>query len=228
MGAESLLGGLAGATPWGAIASAAGGLINAGVGFAQRAKGKKLLKQLGDAPTEQIPNAVLQNQKMAQLSANTGLPQEQYNNAIKNLQRNQMIALRGASDRHGGLSLLAGSEQGLNDSTLKLDVADAAARTNNQKTLYGINNQVGNWQDRVWQNNVNNPYMRKMAYANSLLGIGNQNASTGVDQLAGAGALFAGSGGIRRRTPGNSGGGTNGYGQGYDPNPSNSQGYSWD
>ena len=37
MGAESLL---MGATPWGAIASAAGGLINAGVGFAQRAKGK--------------------------------------------------------------------------------------------------------------------------------------------------------------------------------------------
>ena len=89
----------------GGIAQGLGALINTGIGIAQRSKGKKLLKQIGEAPDMPIPNEVLQNQKMAQLRANTGLPSEQYNNAMKNLQRNQMIALRGAQDRRGGLSI---------------------------------------------------------------------------------------------------------------------------
>lgn len=178
----------------GAVSQGIGSLINLGVGIAQRAKGKKLLKQLGEAPAESIPNEILQNQKQAQLNANVGLPSEQYNNAMKNLQRNQMIALRGASDRRGALSILSNSQQAMDDGTLKLDVADANARMQNQRTLYGINNTVGNWRDKIWQNNVNNPYMRKYQYAQSLLGAGNQNATTGADQLAGAGALFIGSG----------------------------------
>ena len=198
MGVESLAGAAGGATPWGAIASAAGGLINLGVGISQRYKGRKMLKDLGEAPIETIPNEVLQNQKMAQLRANTGLPSEQYNAAMKNLQRNQMMALRGSQDRHGGLSLLGGSQQMMDDGTLKLDAANANARMQNERTLYGINNQVGNWRDKVWQNNVNNPYMRKYQYAQSLLGSGNQNATTGIDQIAGGAALYGGSGGFGR------------------------------
>lgn len=203
MGLESLAGAAGAATPWGAIASAAGGLINLGVGLSQRHQGKKMLKQIGDAPIENIPNEVLQNQKMAQLRANTGLPSEQYNQAMKNLQRNQMMALRGSQDRHGGLALIGGSQQMMDDGTLKLDVANANARQQNEKTLYGINNQVGQWRDKVWQNNVNNPYMRKYQYANSLLGAGNQNLTTGIDQIAGGAALYGGSGGFGRRNNNN-------------------------
>ena len=181
----------------GGIAQGVGALINTGIGFAQRSKGKKLLKQIGEAPDMPIPNEVLQNQKMAQLRANTGLPSEQYNNAMKNLQRNQLIALRSGQDRRGGLSLISGSQQGMDDATLKLDVADANARMQNEKTLYGVNNLVGNWRNRQWQNNVGDKWNRKYQYAQSLLGAGNQNATTGVNQLVGAGALYAGNRGTR-------------------------------
>jgi len=204
MGAES-------ATPWGAIASAGGALLNFGVGVAQRAKGKKLLRQAGEAPDMSIPNEVLQNQKMAQLAANTGLPQEQYNNAMKNLQRNQLMALRGGQDRRAGLSLLAGSQQMMDDGTLKLDVADANARNQNQRTLIGVNNQVGNWKNKVWQNNVGDKWARKYQYAMSLLGSGNQNATTGVNQLVGAGALYGGMGGFDGGAGGGGGAELTGY-----------------
>lgn len=204
MGLESAAGLVGGATPWGAIASAAGGLINAGIGFVQRAKGKKLLRQAGEAPDMSIPNEVLQNQKMAESRANTGLPQEQYNNAMKNLQRNQMMALRAGQDRRGGLSLISGSQQAMDDGTLKLDVADANARMQNERTLYGVNNTVGNWRNKVWQNNVGDKWARKYQYAQSLLGAGNQNASTGANQLVGAGALYGGMGGFNGRGGGNS------------------------
>jgi hypothetical protein len=203
MGLESLAGAASGATPWGAIASAAGGLINLGVGLSQRRKGKNMLRDIGESPNESIPNEVLQNQKMAQLRANTGLPSEQYNAAMKNLQRNQMMALRAGQDRRGGLALVGSSQQGLDDSTLKLDVANANARMQNERTLYGINNQVGNWRDKVWQNNVKDVWDRKYQYGQSLLGSGNQNLTTGINQIAGGAALYGGSGGFGRNNRGN-------------------------
>ena len=206
MGAEALLGTAMSANPWGAAVQAASGIISGVTGAIQAHRGKKILKDIGESPTESIPNEVLQNQKMAQLAANTGLPSEQYNNAMKNLQRNQMMALRAGQDRRGGLSLIGGSQQMMDDGTLKLDVADANARMQNQKTLYGINNQVGNWRDKIWQNNVNNPWNRKYQYGMSLKGMGNQNLTTGIDQIAGAGALFGGSGGFgKKSTPAQAG-----------------------
>jgi hypothetical protein len=186
----------------GAIAQGIGSLINLGVGASQRHKGKKLLSQLGQSPTQYIPDAISQNQKMAELGANTGLPSEQYNQAMKNLQRNQMIALRGGSDRGAALGLVGRGQQQMDDSTLKLDAANANARMQNQRTLYGINNQVGQWQNNVWQNNVNAPYMRKYQYANSLLGSGNQNLTTGLDQLGAAGVQYGMSGGFRNKPKG--------------------------
>lgn len=185
-----------------AAAQGIGSLINAGVGIAQRSKGKKLLKQAGEAPDMAIPNEVLQNQKLAQLRANTGLPSEQYNNAIKNLQRNQLIALRGGQDRRAGLSLISGGQQAMDDATLKLDVADANARMQNEKVLFGANNNLASWRNKVWQNNVGDKWARKYSYANSLLGIGNQNAMTGINQFIGAGALYGGTGGFNRSSTG--------------------------
>jgi len=179
-----------GATPWGAIAGGVSGLINAVVGAGQKRKGRKMLKQIGDSPNMNIPNEVLQNQKIAQLRANTGLPQEQYNQAMKNLQRNQMTALSGARDRRGGLSILAATQQNMDDGTLNLDVADAKARIGNENTLYGINNNVANWKQKQWQNNVSDKWNRKYSYAMSLLGAGNQNFSSGLNQLASSGISY--------------------------------------
>jgi hypothetical protein len=179
-----------GATPWGAIAQGVGGLINLAVGAGQKRKGKKLLKKIGDSPDMNIPNEVLQNQKMAQLRANTGLPQEQYNQAMKNLQRNQMMALSGARDRRGGLSILSATQQNMDDGTLNLDVADAKARIGNENTLYGVNNNVANWQQKKWQNNVADKWNRKYQYGMSLLGAGNQNFSGGANQIASAGISY--------------------------------------
>ncbi len=194
-----------GATPWGAIAQGVGGLINLAVGSGQKRKGKKLLKKIGDSPDMVIPNEVLQNQSMAKLRANTGLPQEQYNQAMKNLQRNQMMALSGARDRRGGLSILAATQQNMDDGTLNLDVADAKARIGNENTLYGVNNNVANWQQRKWQNNVADKWNRKYQYAQSLLGAGNQNFSGGLNQLASAGISYAS--GRQGQLGGNQGGG---------------------
>lgn len=175
---------------------------------AQKKKAKSLLAANGDQPIEQIPEAALQNQRQATLGANVGMPSEQYNQAQKNLQRQQSIILSRANDKRGGLALLAGTEQGYNDSIDKLNVADAQARIQNQKTLYGINNNIANWQNKTWQNNVNDKWQRQNTYAMSLLGIGNQNQANGIDQLESAAGQSANA---YLRNNNNGGGSRNGY-----------------
>lgn len=195
IGAGGLLGGASkGASmgsvagPWGAIA---GGLLGAGVGLLQKAKANKWLKN-NPYPIETLPTELKQNQEMAQLRANTGLPSEQYNNAMKQLQRQQLFSLRNASSRGGALALLGGLNQQANDSIVNLNVADANARLANQNQLMGVNNNVASVKRDLYQNNIRNKYNRDYDYNMQLKGAGNQNLIGGIDKISSIGAGLSG------------------------------------
>lgn len=178
------------------IGAVAGGLLSGITGLIQKHKANALLSQT-KRPTYSIPNEVLQNQKQAELNANTGLPSEQYQQAMKNINRQQNQALQRATDRRGGLLAVAGTQQAGNDAALKLDVANAQARLNNQRTLYGVNNQVAAYRDKAFNINELQPYQQQYNYAMGLLGSGNQNLMSGIDKFsAGAGRLLTGSSGV--------------------------------
>lgn len=164
----------------GGIASGVGGFIKGIIGSGQKHKGRKLLKSLTD-PVESVPQEEIENQNLARQQAATGLPSEQYANAMKNIQRSQLMAIRGAHDRRGGLGLIGGIQQGTNDATLNLDVADAKQKLANQNNLMNVNNRLSTWKDKVWQNNVRDKYNRDRSYAMGLIGSGNQNISSGLD-----------------------------------------------
>jgi hypothetical protein len=173
-------------------ATAVGGLVKGVSGLIQKHKANKLLAGL-QRPTYAIPGEVLQNQKQAELNANTGLPSEQYQQGMQNIARQQNSALQRASDRRGGLLAVAGTQQAGNDANLKLDVANAQARLNNQRTLYGVNNQVAAYKDKAFNINQMQPYQQQYSYGMGLLGAGNQNLVAGIDQVAsGAGQAFTG------------------------------------
>lgn len=136
-------------------------------GAKQKKEGKALMNQ--KYPEYQIPNEITQG-------ANVGLPSEQYAMAMKNIDRNQATALYGAQERRGGLWMLARTQQASNDATLKLDVANAQATQQNQKVLAG-------YKDKQWQFNTKGKYDRDYNYGAQLVGAGNQNISSGVDDL---------------------------------------------
>lgn len=176
------------------------GLIGGLVGGGQRRKGNNLLNSLS-YPTESIPQAVLENQESARERANKGLPSAQYNQAMQNIQRQQMTAITGAQSRRSALDALPSIQQQSNDATLNLDSADAKQRVANQNNLQEVNNQVGQWQDKVWDNNVKQKYIQNYNYAMGLIGSGNNNIQSGVDRgIAGAGLGTAGLAGIRPQT----------------------------
>jgi len=163
--------------------SLVGGLISSG---AQKRKAKNQLDQLNkNQPVEALPNEVTQNQELATLRSNTGLPSEQYNQAMKNIQRQQMASLKAASDRKMGLGLISSLDDNANTAIGNLDAANAKARLQNQNQLMGINNQVANWKKGIFDRNVRQVWNRNYDYSMGLLGQGNQNQANVINSSVG-------------------------------------------
>jgi hypothetical protein len=192
----SLMGGGSGGGSGAGVANIAGGLLSGVTGFFQRRKAKKELAKL-HRPEYTIPEEITRSQKMAEMSANEGLPSAQYNKAMQNIQRTQANMLAGANDRRSGLMALPKIQQAANDATLGLDVADAQARLQNQKTLYSVSGQTAQYKDKAFQTNKMQPYQQNLNYYQSLLGAGNQNMLGGADKILGgtASLLFGGGSG---------------------------------
>lgn len=203
----------------GGAANIAGGLVSGVTGFFQRRKAKRELAKL-QRPTYEIPNEVMQNQKMAQQAANEGLPSEQYNQAMQGIQRQQSAALNAAGGRRGALMSLPGIQQQSNDQTLNLNVKNAQARMNNQQQLYGINSQVAGYRDKAFNLNKLEPYKEDKNYYMNLLAAGDQNLLGGVDKiLGGAGSMIGGGGaGGKKKMTTSSEANSPSYYNGYDAN----------
>ncbi len=197
-GAGSALG------PWGA---AAGFLVGAGgalIGAGQKKKGNALISS--PYPYQPIPQEVLDNQTKANAAAERGLPSEQYQNAMKNIQRSTNNAIKMSADRRGGLALIPTIQQGATDATLNLDTADAKQKIQNQKTAYDINNQVAGWKQKQFDWNQKDKYNRDYNYGMQLIGAGNANEGNALDTVLSTAALFGNSGGFGRRKPSSVGG----------------------
>lgn len=168
------------------LSNIASGIFSGIVGLSQKRKARNALANL-HRPEYEIPNEVLQNQKMAQMAAAQGLPSEQYNQAMQSIQRQQNRGLAAATSRRGALMALPGIQQQANDALLNLNVKNAQARMANRQQLYGINNQVAGYRDKAFQINKMQPYQQDYNYNMDLLGMGNQNFYSGIDKLLGGG-----------------------------------------
>lgn len=180
------------------VGSLAGALIGGIIGGGQKAKGRRILRD-NIRPDYEIPSEITN-------AAATGLPSEQYNQAMKNIQRQQMFALSKAQDRRGGLAALPGVVDSTNTAMGKLDAENAAARQRNQQVL-------AQYKDKQWDWNKKQKYVDTYNYGMGLVGSGNQNTANALDQgAAGLGYLASGlMGGGRGQRP-SSGGGSNGIG----------------
>jgi len=163
----------AAAGPYGALI---GGVIGAGLGVYQ-AYGQK-----SDPvrPKYTIPDAIKQNLTMAQQRALQGLPAEQQELFIQNLNRGTSYGLRELSSRNGGLAGVAELNQQRNDSLGQLNAANSQARLQNEKDLMGVNNEVAGYTDQAWKLNEQNPYYETVARNQAQRGANVQNATRGL------------------------------------------------
>jgi len=110
-------------------------------GIFQGAKGSKLAKK-NIRPTYEIPPEFQQNLDTAAMRARRGLPQQQYTQALQNVQRGQTAGLTQLG-RMGKGGNVAGLVRAGMDATLGLDIADAQARMGNENIEMGYRSQIG-------------------------------------------------------------------------------------
>lgn len=184
IGSGALSGAAAGtaiAPGWGTLI---GGVVGAGEGLItgeeQKSKANKLLGQ--PRPGYNIPKEALDNQQIAQNLALTGLPSAQYEQAMKNIQRQSNQAISSAQDRRAGIGLIGTIQQKANDATGNLDAQNAEARRKNIGTLLQQNQNVAGYRDKQFDWNQKQKYQQNYNYGMQLLGAGNQNIVGGIDK----------------------------------------------
>lgn len=187
---SAAIGAAASAIPGLGIASIASGLIGGIFSLGQKAKANRLLANL-KRPDYNIPQEVMDNQSIAKNRANSGLPAQQYAQAMQNIERQRNASLNTLNSRRSLLAGIGRVQQGATDATVGLDVADAKQKIANEQGLMKANTQVAGFKDKQWDWNKRQKYEQDFQYGMSLLGSGNQNMLNSVDKLAaGAGYLI--------------------------------------
>jgi hypothetical protein len=189
-----------------------GGVLGAGVGLVsglfQKKKANALLKQ-NPYPTQAIPVDELANQQQAERMADEGMPSAQYQQAQKNIQRQQAQAIASQQDRRLGGANVGAIQAQANDASGNLDAQSAQIRRQNQLNLQNVNSTVADARQKAFDWNGKGKYLQNYQYGMSLLGTGNANIMSGADKLLGgvtnayASGLFSGrSGGATAPTGG--------------------------
>lgn len=153
------------------------------------AKGNKMAKN-NPFPTAQVNSNIQKNLAIAEGMAQTGLPQQQYNNSLQNIQRNQASVLntlgRSSNNNAGLQSLLRAS----NDATMNLDVNDAQARLQNQRLAMQSRGQLANEENRVWDWNNRQKYIQNANAASQTIANGKTNAFGALTDLSQLGQSY--------------------------------------
>lgn len=177
----------------GAGASLLGGLF----GGSQRRRANNLAAQT-KAPVATINPEIFENVALARRMANTGLPDEQYNLALQNINRNQAGALRVAQTSGRPVNIASILRQS-NDAVARLDAQDSAARMANQRTLMGANtalagerNRLFNWDREQYMMALQQIAGMRQSGANNIFGsiglLSNVAMGGGLDGLFGGGS----------------------------------------
>lgn len=169
------------ADPTSAISGWAGGGASVTLGAIQTAYGV-YQQDKNKRPEYKIPDEILQNLNQAQVMALEGLPAEQKQQYVNNLQQSSAYSLAQNSSRKGGLSNIAVLNQNQNAGYANLLAQDSAARMQNQKGLMQQRQTMADYKDQAFQINQQNPYYEKTAQNQALIGAGMQNMSQGFQQ----------------------------------------------
>ena len=183
------LGGLGTASLIGGGLKAASSIFSLIKGIGQSKRANRMAKD-NIRPTYQIPNEVLQNQQIAQLFSNQGMPSQQYQQAKTNIQENQAAALSASSDRRGGLGNIGAVLQGTNRAQGNLDAQSAQMRMQNIGNLINQNQMLAQYRDKAFNTNQLEPYYENAAAIRALNTAGQQNAQSGITGLTDAAGTF--------------------------------------
>lgn len=180
-------------------ALAAGAIISGGLGIYktieganQKADAKKLAASNVFQPM-QLPGEVKQATNLAAQNYYNGMPgTAAAQNMISNNGANAYYnGSQGASSGGDLLDLAGKINQGQNVATNNLSLQAANYKQNALGGYENALNNEGDWQGKLYNNNVLQPFLRTANTAASMYGAGSQNEFSGLDQVGTAGLGYA-------------------------------------
>lgn len=188
---------------WVAAGIASGMATMAGVQYIKGKRDQK--KDEKNRPKYEIPEEVKQNLSAAQQDALQGLPEEQRQMFLSNLERGTAMGLNASATRRGGLAGVAALNQNQNDAYGQLLSMDAAARMQNKGALMQQRQNMADYKDQAFQFNTVDPYYegiaRKQARTAALFQNLNNAASMGMGGMGSMGGKQASTGTVSSMPP---------------------------
>ena len=155
------------------------GGVQAAMGVGQAVAGFIQKKNL-TRPEYHIPPEIEKNMSEAELMSYYGMPDAQKAEYMQNIQRSTQSALRGISDRKGGIGAVSVAQQTEQDAYMNLLSADVQQRMQNIQTAQSMRQTMAQYRDKAFEINEMQPYEQDYAEAQSLIGAGMQNVMGGL------------------------------------------------
>jgi hypothetical protein len=172
------------------LASAA---ISAGTGVYQSSRAKKMAEQAAARPTYEPSEEVKAALSDAERLALEGMPSEQKQQYIENIQRANQSALRAQAERKAGLAGIGMMHQNELDQYRNLLAMDAQAKRQNQQNLQSVRQGMQSIRDKEFQLNKYNPFLQEQQDIRDLQAAGMQNIMQGTQSaISGLGSAAQG------------------------------------
>lgn len=147
-------------------------------------------------PEYQIPEPIYANRALAARMAMVGMPAEQYQQALGNIQASQAFGVENMLSRGanvGDINALIGET---NRATLGLDAQSAAMRIANERMLMQANQQLASYMNQQYDVNKLQRYLMRIGMAQGLMQAGGQGFAQSLQGLGMLGATMASGGGF--------------------------------
>lgn len=168
--------------------AAAPSFIKGVSGIFGTARGKKLARQ-NQFPNEAVNQNLIQNAAMAEQMSRVGTPQQQYNNQMQAIDRNQTAGVR-MLNRSANPSASAASlvRQG-NIASNQINAQDAQERVGNQRLAMQQRGILAGEERRIFDVNKRQRYLQNAAAAAEAIGAGRQNFNNALGELSQVGQM---------------------------------------
>jgi hypothetical protein len=163
----------------------------AALGLGQAIFGGIKKKQAPDLPTYQIPSELGENLSQAEQLALQGLPEEQKQQYLENIQRSGVSALQQAGTRKAGLGLVSSIQQQQQDAYKELLSQDAGARMMRQRTVMQMRERIAEEKFRKHEADTMRSQILR-GEADQMIGAGVQNIGGATGSAASLSSMFGG------------------------------------
>lgn len=175
---------------WGALITTA---LQMGLGMAQQARANKEKQEAQNRrPSYDAPEGAKRALKMQEQAQASGMPG--YNRALQQLQSNKANTFRRVLEGARGsadIANVASSLQASSDDAIQnLNVQDAAFREQARQNVVGQLGNMADYQDKAWQWNYQDPYLRDYSESNQRHFAGMQTMNNAIDAMGGVMTLM--------------------------------------